>query len=360
MNRLPKLATALIGIATLALSTTACVIRLGEEPEQDNRLNFSYREGNEDSDNYLLEVRINGPILNTPSSSGILGFGSGVTYAYQVQDLIEEASEDDRVQGLFLRLSTPGGTVVGANVIFNALEAYQETTGNPIIAYIEGLAASGGVWSMVAADEIYAAPGSIVGSIGVVGPNWLYFDEPFAFDGGLLGGGVTTRNGIRQILISAGEGKDIGNPFREPTEEELQVLQRNVNNEYDKFVQHIADTRDLSPQQVREEIGAYIYGNQQAEQFNLIDGTSGRPEAITLLAEQAELGDDYQLVTVSEDDAGLFDLLFGEASATPLSREQQQAVIRQDLCEVSLNSLLAYYGNPISLCPAVYSSPEAQ
>ena len=203
---------------------------------------------------------------------------------------------------------------------------------------------------MVAADKIFAAPGSIIGSIGVIGPTLVFFNNPVALDGGLLGGGVTTQDGIQQFVVSAGKGKDLGNPFRQPTEEELSILQTNINNEYDNFVTHIASTRDISEQTLRNEMGAYIFGTDLAQQYNLIDETSGRPEAIAALASALELEDDYQLVQIGFDQPSLLEVLLGQ---TPLefSYEQQQELIQADLCALTNYNFLAYYGDLSSLCP---------
>ena len=352
MNRFVRRLAVFASIAIVGLGTAGCFpgIPKSSSSADDDTLEFRYVDGNEDSENYLLELRINGPILNTPSNAGFFGLDSGVTYAYQMQDLLEKVAEDDRIQGLFLRISTPGGTVVGSNVIFEALMDYKEATENPVYAYIEGLSASGGVWSMVAADQIFAAPGSIVGSIGVIGPTLVYFNNPVAVDGGILGGGVTTQGGIQQFVISAGKGKDLGNPFRQPTEEELQVLRTSINNEYDNFVSHIAETRDIAEQTLRQEMGAYIFDTKQAQQYNLIDETMGRPEAIATLAGSLELDEDYQLVSISYEEPSLLEILLG-TSPLDLTYEEEQTLIQADLCNLTNYNFLAYYGDVLALCP---------
>jgi protease-4 len=347
--------TAFTAAIALTLGISAC----GGGPQDaggDEPLSYDYVAGDDDSDNYLLEIHINGIILNSPASTGLFGV-SGATYGYELQEILEKASEDDQVNGIFLRLSTPGGTVVGSEVIYQALAQYKTDTGNPIVAYVEGLSASGGVWSMVAADVIYAAPGSIVGSIGVVGPSLLFFDDPVAIDGGLFGGGITTRNGIQQFAIAAGKGKDLGNPFRAPTEEELQVVQTSIDNVYGNFVAHVVATRGISEQTLREEMGAYIFDTETAEGYNLIDGTLGRPEALAELAQLAELETEYQLVQVSYPQPSLLDILLGQAPE-PLTFEQQRSLIQSDLCSITTTSILAYYGDITALCPSQYGLPN--
>lgn len=358
MNRLLRWLAVLAGVTVVGFGTTSCLppISLGDSDEaDDDTLEFRYVDGDEDSENYLLELRINGPILNSPSNAGFFSIDSSVTYAYQFQELMEKVTEDDRIQGIFLRMSTPGGTIVGSTVIYDALADYKEATENPIHVYIEGLSASGGVWAMVAADQILAAPGSIIGSIGVIGPTLVYFNNPIAVDGGLLGGGVTTQGGIQQFVISAGKGKDLGNPFRQPTEEELANLRTNISNEYDNFVSHVSETRGISEQTLRQEMGAFIFGTEQAQQYNLIDGTSGRPEAIAALADKLELEDDYQLVRLGFDEPSLIEILLGQPPLD-LTYEQQQALVQQDLCQLQTYSLLAYYGDVNALCPSPYEA----
>ncbi|WP_052288645.1 S49 family peptidase [Leptolyngbya iicbica] len=354
MNRLLRWLATFAGVSVVGLGVTGCFPDFSSSSDEgeDDTLEFRYVDGDEESENYLLELRINGPILNSPSNSGFFGLDSSVTYAYQFQKLMEKVAEDDRIQGIFLRVSTPGGTVVGSNVVYDALAAYKEATDSPIYAYVEGLSASGGVWSMVAADQILAAPGSVIGSIGVIGPTLVYFNNPVALDGGLLGGGVTTEGGIQQFVISAGKGKDLGNPFRPPTEEELENWRVNINNEYDDFVTHVAANRDITEQTLRQDMGAFIFGTEQAEQYNLIDGTSGRPEAISALAESLELGEDYQLVRVGYDEPSLIEILLGRAPVE-LTYEQEQAIIQQDLCDLQTYSFLAYYGDVYQLCPTL-------
>ncbi|MDB9525172.1 S49 family peptidase [Oscillatoria sp. CS-180] len=351
MKRFVRWLAVLSGLSAIGFGAIACVPGIPKSSNRvdDDALEFEYIDGDENSDNYLLEIRINGPILNTPSNAGFFGLDTSVTYAYQLQELLEEVAEDERINGLFLRLSTPGGTVVGSNVVYEALVDYKEATENPIYAYVEGLSASGGVWAMVAADQILAAPGSIVGSIGVIGPSLIYFNNPIAIDGGILGGGVTTQGGIQQFVVSAGKGKDLGNPFRQPTEEELQVLRENINNEYDNFVSHVSETRGIPEQTIREDMGAYIFGTEQAKQYQLIDDTMGRPEAIAALAESLEL-EDYQLVAVGFDAPGLLEVLLGRTPIN-LTYEQQEDIIQQDLCNLANYSFLAYYGDVLALCP---------
>jgi len=167
---------------------------------------------------------------------------------------------------------------------------------------------------------------------------------------GLLGGGIVTENGIQQTIISAGRGKDLGNPFRKPTEEELRVLRQGVNNEYNAFVRHVAQARKLDEPVIRNQMGAMIFDNQTAQQYKLIDGTKTRPQAIAELAKRANVGTDYQLVRVSQS-RGLLSGLLSSAQPTLTSEPAHQSA-QQDLCAIVDSRVsLAYYGEVTALCP---------
>ncbi len=169
---------------------------------------YLFISGKKESHNRLLYLTIEGVILGSAptyigSSLGI----PGVTFGYGVQDVLQQAAKDPSVKGVLLHMETPGGTIYGSNAIFDGVKAYQQATGKPVLAYIEGLSASGGVMAMVGANAIYADLGSLIGSIGILGPNWLYYNKPTATEGGIWGGGVSTQAGIEKVIVSAcGQG----------------------------------------------------------------------------------------------------------------------------------------------------------
>lgn len=349
MRRFWKYGLAVFVGIILGASFFSCGREKGGSIEVEDEPTYTFVSGQENSKNQLLEVSVDGVILNDSSGGFDLSTSGGATYGYKIQRFLEKASKKDEIKGLFLRFTTPGGTIVGSQAIFEALKTYREKTKKPTIAYIEGLSASGGVMSMVGADAIFAAPGSLIGSIGVIGAALTYFDGPLAVDGGLLGGGITTRNGIQQTIISAGRGKDLGNPFRKPTEEELKVLREGMNNEYSDFVKHVAKARKIEEKLLRDEMGALIFDNKTAQKYKLIDGTKSKTEAIAELAKRSKVGDDFQVVKVAER-RGFLGGLFGQQKPT-LSHEQVQTVVQRDVCRaVTSRTPMVYYGNMNTLC----------
>jgi protease-4 len=235
---------------------------------------------------------------------------AGVTYGYDVKaDLERAADRRETIRGIVLELDTPGGTVVGSRAIADAVAAFRERTGRPVVAYVRGRSLSGGMYAMAGADRVVADHGTLVGSIGVVfGPLPRYRDV-VAVDGGLLGGGVETTGGITEEYITAGRSKDIGNPYRDLTDEERRTLQRSVDVSYGQFVDHVAAGRSISAESIRGDLGALLFDEETARSKGLVDEVGNRDEAYALAAELAGLEPgNWQVVRRTRDGGGFFGL----------------------------------------------------
>ncbi|BAY50899.1 hypothetical protein NIES2134_115210 [Thermostichus vulcanus NIES-2134] len=307
---------------------------------------YEHISGKESSRDRILQIDIAGPILGSPQSEEDTFFAPlvGVTYGYEVQRQLAEAAKDKTIQAVFVNIKTPGGTIFGSQAIAEGIRRYRKATQKPVYAFIEGIAASGGVWAMVTADQIYADHGSMVGSIGILGPSVFYYDRPTSLDNGLLRGGVTA-NSIEERTLSAGRSKDIGNPFRRLTPQEIQVLQAGLEQEYTKFINHVAQVRGIDPSVIRNEMGAMIFSNDQAQRYRLIDGTRSRSETLNALARAANLKEgEYAIVRFRRDRSPLINQLFGVQSPPP-PLETQRAWKQEQLCALSQLRALAYYGS---------------
>ncbi|GAK49061.1 Tlr1610 protein [Candidatus Moduliflexus flocculans] len=324
------------------------------ELSEQAKSNYAYISGDEESANRLLRIPIQGVILGTMPSNFPMFLADNLTFGYDVQEQLERAAEDESIKGVFLHIQTPGGTIFGSYAIAEAITNFRETTNKPVLAYIEGLAASGGVMAMVTANEIYADYGSLIGSIGVIGPQLLYYNQPMAFDGGLFGDGITTKGGIEQTILFAGKGKDLGNPFRKISKEELENWQRGLETEYAQFVGHVAKTRNIDESIIRDQMGAQLFDNQTAEGYGLINGTLNQNAALDKLAELAGVSGDYQLVRPVRRSGQLFaQLLEGwtrlSNNSVELERFRQQAIQAQ-VCQKTAHLSLVYYGDLSALC----------
>jgi protease-4 len=147
-----------------------------------------------------------------------------------------------------------------------SIQEFKEETGKPVVVSMGQTAASGGYYIATAADRIFANENTLTGSLGVIF-SYLNFTE------------AAEEYGIEQEVVKSGPFKDIGSSTREPTEEELEILQAYVDEGYDQFVQVIVEGRGLPEEEVRELADGRVYSGQQAETLGLVDDseTSNAP-----------------------------------------------------------------------------------
>ena len=118
----------------------------------------------------------------------------------------------------------------------------------------------------------YANYGSIIGSIGVSGPSWYYYNQPKSISRSLFGQVIETEKGIEVFNQNAGASKDLFNPFRKPTNQELNHLQNMVKEIYVDFISKVSKNRKIEKNTLVDEIGALIFTSSQAKKNFLIDG----------------------------------------------------------------------------------------
>lgn len=268
----------------------------------------------------LRAIDISGAIMTSSAEGGLLAAG---TFGYEVADMLD-ALETDDAAGVVLLVNTPGGSITGSRAISDAIERYQERTGQQVMVHVQGMSASGGVYSTAPADVIYADHGSIIGSIGVIYGPFTHYDGVVATSGSIIESGVTTTGGITQEYITRGTGKDAGQPFRELTDGERQMFEDLIQPEYERFVEHMATHRGMDATRIVDEYGAGLFEAGKAEELGYVDGTLGRDEFFREAATLAGLDpEDTEVVRLAAP--GAFEALFGVERVWGQSRPLEPA-----------------------------------
>lgn len=306
--------------------------------------------GPEDAGTTIREIAVTGPILTDSGSGGIGLFGLG-TYGYDVAEQLDAMDKGD-ADAVLLSMDTPGGTITGSKAIADAVERYQQRTGRPVVAFVRGMSASGGMYAMSGADEVIADYGTMIGSIGVIlGPLQRYRDVT-AIEGGLLGGGVTTDGGITSEYFTKGKGKDFGNPWRAITPQERRVISAGMDDEYAAFVRQVSEGRGIPERVIRQDIGAYIYSPQQAIDNGLVDRQMGADEAFRRIATIAG-GDPDDARVVAPAPLGFLESLTSAGSdAEPTQAQLDRAastIRRSEVCAGSAG-VMAVHVQVANLC----------
>jgi len=237
---------------------------------------------------------------------GIIGVGTdrGLDPDALIRTL-GEYRDDPSIRAVVLRIDSPGGVVGPTQEIFTAVRRLREAK-KPVVASLGSVAASGGYYVAVAADRIYADPGTLTGSIGVV--------MQLANVEGLL-----KKVGVEYVVIKAGAYKDVGNFARAMTPEERRILQTMLDDVYDQFIEAVAEGRGLDPKQVRGFAEGRIYSGRQAQGLKMVDDLGGLEDAIEAAAKIAGLPPKPKVIYPRRR-FSLRDLLRTEWGLGPVSR----------------------------------------
>ncbi len=195
-----------------------------------------------------------------------------------VTGALREATEDDKVKAILLRVDSRGGSAVASEAIWRAV-GNARRAGKPVIVSMGDVAGSGGYYISCGADRIVAQPGTLTGSIGVVS------------------GKIVTATTLAKAGITAGEVArganatfwSAGYDYDEPGWARLQAF---LDDVYDRFRGLVADGRDLTPEQVEEVAKGRVWLGAQAAEIGLVDALGGLETALGLAREAAGLAPD--------------------------------------------------------------------
>ena len=230
---------------------------------------FEFKEGNRNSNNIIATIEINGPILQNINSSIVGGF-LNVIDPKSVKEYLKKL-EEVKPKVLIFKINSPGGTVGASDKLVKLITNFKINKDIKIFFYSDQILASGGYWVATTGDKIFANYGSLIGSIGVSGPSWYFYDRPISFSNNLLGQNIETTDGIKIYDQNAGYSKDLYNPFRKPTTKEINHLQSLIEDIYNDFLSKVSKSRKIEYQTLKDDIGALVFNSNQAKEKFLID-----------------------------------------------------------------------------------------
>jgi signal peptide peptidase SppA len=200
------------------------------------------------------------PRINVVQLHGVIAGRPGLLSAAAAKPLIDRAFRTARKQPVVLDIESPGGSPVQSDLIAALIRRRAEQHKVKVLAVIREVGASGGYWIACAADEIYANPMSIVGSIGVRG-------------GGFGFPGLLARLGVERRLYTAGENKARLDPFSPERPEDVAFVQDLMDELHARFKDWVRSRRGarLKADEAALFDGSFMLG-ERAVQAGLIDG----------------------------------------------------------------------------------------
>lgn len=220
---------------------------------------------------------------------------------------VRRLRDDPSIRGWVVAINSPGGVVAPSQSMYNTLRKIRDEDGEPVVAAIGSVGASGGYYVALAADSILAMPGSITGSIGVI----MEYPNVQA---------LMDRVGVEMEVVKSGEQKDLGSPFRDMGPGDREVLLAMVEDVHAQFVEVVVEARGMTTEDVLALSDGRIFTGRQAMAAGLVDGMGNVEDAIALAGRMAGLGSDPRTARPRREQVPwLLDLLIGE-SAVALTR----------------------------------------
>lgn len=209
-------------------------------------------------------------LMVTGDSLGVVEIVGPITDSKEVVEQLERYEDNAQIKGILVRVDSPGGAVAPSQEIHDAvIEARKK---KKVVISMGTVAASGGYYIACAGDKIYANPGTVTGSIGVI-TQLTNLTE------------LADLAHLDMITVKSGKYKDTGNPFRAFEEDDRQFFEQMILNIYEQFIRDVAEGRKMDLDKVRALADGRVYTGEQAKELGLVDELGSMQAAARWLGE---------------------------------------------------------------------------
>ncbi len=237
--------------------------------------------------------------LISGNAIGVVEMKGIILDSTEINDKLSDFLENDRIKAVVLRVDSPGGVVGPSQEIYEEVKKFAAR--KKLVVSMGSVAASGGYYISAPATMIYANPGTLTGSIGVL--------MKLSNVQGLLG-----KIGLSSYVLKSGKFKDSGSPVRPMTSEERQLFQGVIDSMHGQFVRAVAEGRKLPVSKVRDLADGRVFTGEQALQEKLVDRIGNFQDAVDAAAKMAGIEGKPKLVYPEEKKKSLISLLVEGAS----------------------------------------------
>lgn len=241
-----------------------------------------------------------GPIMSGPSQSDL--FGDETMGSTTMIKAIRQARDDASVKAIVMRIDSPGGSALASDLMWHELETLEGK--KPFVVSMGDTAASGGYYIAMGADRIFAEPGTLTGSIGVVGGK-LALEKFYA------------KIGITTSVIQKGKNAGFLSSTKPWTNDERDSMQKMMNSIYDQFTKKAADGRKMEHEKLEKLARGRVYTGAQALKLGLVDELGTLDDAIAYAKKAANINPDTKLERLDlPKPVSPFEALFGPIDPT--------------------------------------------
>ena len=229
---------------------------------------------------------------------GLIRVEGTITDSDGIIQALKQFTDDPSIKAIVMRVDSPGGGVAPSQEIYE--EVKKAVAKKYIIVSMGSLAASGGYYISVPATKIFANPGTITGSIGVI------MEVPNVQ-------GLLNKIGVKAEVIKSGKNKDIGSYFKSMTGEQRRILQDALDNVHGQFIQAVAAGRKMPVDVIKQLADGRIFTGQQAKKLGLVDELGDLEDAINAAKTMAGIKGKPEIVEKKKS-KGLIDMFKSKVS----------------------------------------------
>lgn len=221
---------------------------------------------------------------------------------------LKEYGNRPNVKSVILRIDSPGGGIAPTQEIYEAIKKFRVETKKKVVVSMASTAASGGYYIACAADVIFANPGTVTGSIGVIAQWYDYSD-------------LLRWAKMQNVVIKSGDLKDAGSGSRPITDKEKVYFQSLIDDMLDQFVSAISKGRGIPEEDVRKLADGRVYTGLQAKERRLVDKIGTFQDAVAFAAKFGGIKGEPKLVGPVKKGFSVLDVIFGstDSSIPPIS-----------------------------------------
>lgn len=239
-------------------------------------------------------------LLTAQNDIAVIEVEGVITKSKPVVDKLLRLKKDTSIKAIVVRINTPGGGVGPSQEIYEELMKMRDK--KKIVASMESVAASGGYYIACAAHKIFANPGTITGSIGVI--------IEFANIEDLLG-----KIGLKSVVIKSGKYKDILSPTRTMSPEEQALLQGVIDSVHKQFIDAVAKGRTLPRDKVIPIADGRIFSGEQAKEIGLVDQLGNFQDALDAAAKMCGITGEPRVLYPEKRRPSLWEFFIDESAA---------------------------------------------
>jgi protease-4 len=247
-----------VAVLSLVLVTPGCVFVSGNLDPFSRRpqpLEERVVQGRGEAKILVLDVS---RVISAEAEEDAFGIRKRESVVARVEAELQRAADDEDLAALVLRINSPGGTVTASDIVYQRLVQFKAERRIPVLAQLMDVAASGGYYVALAADEIAAHPTTVTGSVGVV-----FYTVSLE--------GLLEKIGVRDQTVKTGTKKDLGSPLRTMTAEERALLEGVLGEMQARFLGLVRERRRLGPEAERTIADGRIVSAGQAQALGLVD-----------------------------------------------------------------------------------------